>query len=535
MTLSDFELWLFLAGLGIFLFAMHMMEESIRLLSGGAFKSFIKKYTGTKLKAIFSGMFSTAILQSSSAVSLMVLAFTGAGIMNLTQAIAVMMGAKVGTTATAWIVAVFGFKFNIDAFSLPLIGIGGLGMILLAKSPRYVNISKFLVAFGFLFMGLDYMKNSVDQFAEVIDPAMFAGYGILVFAIVGLVMTAIMQSSSATIAIVLTMLFSGVINFQSGAAMVIGANVGTTVTVLLGAMGEMVSKKQAALSQLIFTVSTAIVTLLFLPLLTWLVLDLLGFANNLVLGLALFHSVFNIIGVLMFYPIIPKLAVFAEKTIPERFMELSKYIHKTDPSVSEAGMEAIRREIIRQLNFSLQFINQLFNPAHQTKKTAYSDLERYHAEIFEYYTKLAGFKLAEDQSEQIEKLLRSSRNIMNATKNIYELKDELFILKREIAPELQKAYQSISNRIDKIYNEGSRLKHGADISGDLDELQQFINREDRDFIKMCGEIISSGDFKKVEVTFLLMLNRVITQSVRMLFFAMKNLQRLPDPKDEKSS
>ena len=183
---------------------------------------------------------------------------------------------------------------------------------------------------------------------------------------------------------------------------------------------------------------------------------------------------------------------------------------------------------------SLQFINQLFHPEQQTKKTAYSDLERYHAEIFEYYTRLAGFKLAEDQSERIDKLLRSSRNIMNATKNIYELKDELYILRREIAPELQRAYQSISKRIDKIFNEGSRLKDGADISGDLDELQQFINREDRDFIKMCGEIISSGDFKKVEVTFLLMLNRVITQSGRMLFFAMQNLQKLPEPEDEKS-
>jgi len=199
--LSEFEIWMFLAGLGIFLFGMHMMEESIRVLSGGAFKSLIRKYTGTRLRAIFSGIFSTAVLQSSSAVSLMVLAFVGAGIMNLVQAISVMMGTKIGTTATAWIVAVFGFEFNIDSFSLPLIGIGGLGMILLAKSPRYVNISKFLVAFGFLFMGLDYMKSSVDQFSEMIDPAVFAGYGIIVFALAGMVMTAVMQSSSATIAL----------------------------------------------------------------------------------------------------------------------------------------------------------------------------------------------------------------------------------------------------------------------------------------------------------------------------------------------
>ena len=527
MTFFEFELWVFLAGLGIFLFAMHMMEESIRLLSGAAFKSFIRKYTGTNLRAIFSGLFSTAVLQSSSAVSLMVLAFAGAGIMNLTQAIAVMMGTKIGTTATAWIVAVFGFKFNIDAFSLPLIGIGGLGIILLARSPRYVNISKFLVAFGFLFMGLDYMKSSVDQISEVIDPAIFADYGVIVFALFGLIMTAVMQSSSATIAIVLTMLFSGVINFSSGAAMVIGANVGTTVTILLGAIGGMVSKKQAALSQLIFTVSTAIITLLILPLLTWLVLDLFGFENNLVLGLALFHSIFNIIGVIVFYPFISKIAGFAEKTIPERVVDLSKYIHKTDPSVADAGIEAFRKEIIQQLNYSLKFIHQQFTPTQPANAINYGDLEQYHAEIFEYYTKLVSYEMDESQTEFADKLLRASRNIMNSAKNIYELRDELSILKRETAPDLQRAYQSISGRIKKVYETGILLNREAnqpdEIILEIEKLHEQIDREDRDFIKMCSGIISSKEFKKVEVTFLLMMNRVITQSSRMLIFAMKNL------------
>jgi len=235
--IADLQIWLLLAGLGMFLFGMHMMEESIRILSGAAFRGLIRRYTGTRIKAILSGMISTAVLQSSSAVSLMVLAFIGAGVMNLVHAIAVMMGAKVGTTATAWLVAVFGFSFDIDSFTLPLIGIGGLGIILLARSPRYVNISKFLVAFGFLFMGLDYMKTSVEELTSVIDPAVFIGYGIIVYALVGMFLTAIMQSSSATIAIVLTLLFNNVLDFESGAAMVVGAKVGTTITVLLGSIG----------------------------------------------------------------------------------------------------------------------------------------------------------------------------------------------------------------------------------------------------------------------------------------------------------
>ncbi|HMB41965.1 MAG TPA: Na/Pi symporter, partial [Balneolaceae bacterium] len=349
---SQFEIWTFFAGLGIFLFGMHMMEESIRILSGAAFKSIIRKSTGTRLKGILSGMFSTAILQSSSAVSLMVLAFVGAGIMNLVQAISVMMGAKIGTTATAWIVAVFGFKFNIEAFSLPMIGIGGLGMIVLARSPKYVNISKFLVAFGFLFMGLDYMKTSVDEISTVLDPAMFAGYGVLVYALAGLILTAIMQSSSATIAIVLTMLYSGVISFSSGAAMVIGANVGTTVTVMLGAIGGIHTKKQAAISQLLFTSGTALIAIFLLPALTWVVLDLFSFDESLVLGLALFHTIFNIGGVMLYYPFIPKLASRVEKWIPEKTVSLSSYIHITDPKIVEAGVVAFKKEIVCQLQYT---------------------------------------------------------------------------------------------------------------------------------------------------------------------------------------
>lgn len=524
---SGFELWVFLAGLGIFLFGMHMMEESIRLLSGAAFRSLIRKYTGTNLKAIFSGMFSTAILQSSSAVSLMVLAFVGAGIMSLTQAIAVMMGTKIGTTATAWIVAVFGFKFDIDAFSLPLIGIGGLGIILLARSPKYVNISKFLVAFGFLFMGLDYMKNSVDQLGHVIDPAMFADYGVLVFALVGLILTAIMQSSSATIAIVLTMLFSGVITFNSGAAMVIGANVGTTVTVLLGSLGGIVSKKQAALSQLIFTVSTAIITLLVLPVLTWFVLVFLGFEENLVLGLALFHSIFNVIGVIIFFPFISQLAGFAEDRIQEKQETFSKYIHNTEPSESDAGMEAFRKEISRQLRHSLLYVDQTIQSGRQAKQIAYPGLVQYHGEIFEYYTKLVAHELSVELSEKIEKLLRSSRNIMNASKNIYDLQDELIMLSYETDLFHQQAGASISERLQKIIKTGKTLNLENDPSesqkADVQQLHDFIEREDKEFIKMCGSMLSSKKIKKVEATFFLMMNRMVTQSIRMLIFSMKTL------------
>lgn len=529
--LTEFDLWLFLAGLGIFLFGMHMLEESIRVLSGAAFKSLIRKYTGSRIKAIFSGMVSTAVLQSSSAVSLMVLAFVGAGIMNLVQAITVMMGTKIGTTATAWIVAVFGFEFNIDAFSLPLIGIGGLGIILLAKSPRYVNISKFLVAFGFLFMGLDFMKTSVEDFSQFIDPAALAQYGVVLFALVGLIMTAVMQSSSATIAIVLTMLFSGVITFEAGAAMVIGANVGTTVTVLLGAIGGIHTKKQAAVSQLVFTVGTAIVALLFLPLLSWLVLSVFGFESNYVIGLAVFHTIFNVLGVMIFYPLVPALANKAEQWIPEQAIRLSSYIHKTDPEIHEAGIEAFRKEIMMQLNLSLSFIRSRSGVAQGAVSTDYFDLQRYHAEIFEYYTRLHGYEMKQEESEIVDKLLRISRSIMNACKNINESAVDLSALRKEVDGTHQSAWNSLQKRLDKltginklmISNEKNELVFSEKAVSKTEKLHSFIEAEDKEFIRMCGQAFASPEIKKADVTSLLMLNRSVTQSCRMLIFGVKVL------------
>lgn len=538
--LSEFDLWMFLAGLGIFLFGMHMLEESIRVLSGAAFKSLIRRYTSSRIKAIFSGIVSTAVLQSSSAVSLMVLAFVGAGIMNLVQAIAVMMGTKIGTTATAWIVAVFGFEFNIDAFSLPLIGIGGLGIILLAKSPRYVNISKFFVAFGFLFMGLDFMKTSVEDFSQFIDPEALAQYGVLLFALVGLVMTAVMQSSSATIAIVLTMLFSGVITFEAGAAMVIGANVGTTVTVLLGSIGGIHTKKQAAASQLVFTVGTAVAALLILPLLSWLVLTGFGFESNYVLGLALFHTIFNVLGVMIFYPLVPALAAKAEKWIPDGAVQLSTYIHKTDPEVHEAGIEAFKKEIVLQLQLSLAFIQNRSEIAGGTGSTGYQDLKRYHAEIFEYYTRLHSYEMKQEESEVIDKLLRVSRSIMNVCKNIEESAADLLALKNEDDTIHQSARGSIQKRLDEIVkintlmniSESEDLVFSGKAVAELENLHVYIEKEDREFIKMCGQSFATPGIKKADITSLLMLNRAVTQSSRMLIYGVKTLLEGSAPNQE---
>ncbi len=530
---ESFDAWMFLAGLGIFLFGIYMMEESIKLLSGRAFKGLIRRYTATPIKGIITGSISTAVLQSSSAVSLMVLAFVGAGIMNLINAIAVMMGAKIGTTMTAWIVAVFGFKFSIEAFSLPMIGIGGLGLIVLAKSPRYVNISKLLVAFGFLFHGLDFMKVSVEELAASIDLAAIPQLGLWVYLLAGLILTAIMQSSSATIAIVLTMIFTDVIDFNAGAAMVIGANIGTTVTIMLGSIGGIPAKKQAAVSQLIFATSTALVAFLFLPVLVWLILDLFRFSDNLVLGLALFHTVFNVLGVVLFYPFIPRLSSYVQRVLPERQEQLSNYIKNTNPEVSDAAVVAIRKEILNQLACSVDYIHRLYkifgpqrNATDFTRSLTYHDIERLHAEIFEYYARMLGYEIAEEDAEKLEKYIRASRSIMNASKNLYDIHPQVTELAKEESPFLLEAHRDILSRIkefEKIVHDVMIDEISGDNRGLLDYSFHTVEDGDKNFIKKCAHAIAEKRVEEQDITRLLMINRAITQSLRMFLLSMQGL------------
>jgi phosphate:Na+ symporter len=538
-----FDEWKFLAGLGIFMFGMFMMEESIKLLAGRSFKTLIRRYAGTRIKGLIAGIISTAILQSSSAVSLMVLAFVGAGLMTLSNAVAVIMGAKVGTTTTAWIVAIFGFKFKIDAFALPLIGIGGLGLIFLSKAGRFVNISKLLAAFGFLFLGLDFMKTSIETLAASIDLSSLPVLGLWVYVLAGILLTAIMQSSSATIAVILTTLFSGVIDFPQAAAMVIGANVGTTVTVLLGAIGGIPAKKQAAASSLVFNLGTAVVILSSLPLVLWLINDVFNLSENAVLGIATFHTLFNILGVIIFFPAISMFVRYLKRVFPEKRTVLTRFILNTTPQVPEAAIEALRKEVLNQLWLLMVYVARRYRLNEQSKRSMarraaqgpategvtieYDDLERLHAEIFAFYARIQTYEIDSDLTARLEPVIRSSRSIMNATQNFHELLSEIDDIGREDNPFMTDAFEQFKDRLKQLRTMVEKVAGGVEgdesVRLDLARFFESVEAADKQFIASCAKAVTKGVVREQQVTRLLMANRFFTQSSRMLVLSMQAL------------
>lgn len=306
---------MFLAGLGVFLLGINQMEAGIKNLAGKSFKTFLKRYTKNVFSAILIGTLVTAILQSSSVVSLMVMAFVGAGMMPLKNGIGVIFGANLGTTVTGWIVATVGFKFPIDAIALPILGIGGLLATLFANRVFFAELGRFLIGFGALFMGIEFMK---DAFAvDAMDVAFLEtlNFPPHLFFLVGTILTAIIQSSSATMAITLSALYAGIINLEIAGAIVIGGYLGTTVTVFLGALGGTVIRKRVALAHIGFNFLTSILALfLLIPLIRWIEGNL-TFQDPLY-QLVTFHSSFTLIGIIVMLPFIGKYAQWVENRMP---------------------------------------------------------------------------------------------------------------------------------------------------------------------------------------------------------------------------
>lgn len=528
--------------MAIFLYGMFQMEDAIKVLSGKAFRRMIRQYTNGRLRSIGSGTLITAVLQSSSAVSLMVLAFVGAGVLTMENGVGVMMGSNIGTTLTAWIVAVFGFKLKIESFALPIIAVGGVILVLFSSSGRMFQVSRLIIGFGFLFLGLVYMKSSVENYAANLDISMIQNYGLWVYALFGVLVTALMQASAASIALVLTALNIGLINFDIAVVMVIGANVGTTITVLLGMIGAIQVKKRVGASHLVFNIITGIVAFAALKPLVWFVSLFFNPATDSVMGLALFHTVFNVIGVLIFLPFIGFLARLLTKIFPDRKEILTVFLKNTPTDVTDAAIDSLKKEILhlfaecqlynlRSLDIDEKLVFDRDLPFEDKLKKRsltrlYENVKTLHGEIFEFYAKLLNEKLAESEVKELERIIFASRNIMNSVKNIKGIQHNLDEFDASDNEHLNIQYKHFRRRLMETYHDINRIRA---LDNQLEQYHSllrsisYIEQTDRDFIKTIMRTVADGTVSELEIGTLLMANRLFTQACRLQIFATKDL------------
>lgn len=540
---ATFDFWRLLAGLGIFLFGMHLIEESVKALSGRTFRRIIRMYTQGRLRSIGSGALVTALLQSSSAVSLMVLAFVGAGVMSLQNAIGVIMGSNIGTTLTAWIIATIGFKIKIEALALPFIAMGAIGLILFKPVSRPFLVTRLLIGFGFLFLGLDFMKNSVENFAHTFNLTLLPANGLWFYLLVGTFFTAVMQASAATIAIVLTALNSGLITFDIGAVMVIGANIGTTITVLLGAIGGAPAKKRVSLSHLVFNVVTGAVAFAGLSALVGIISFFVDIRSGGLAGLALFHTLFNLLGIGIFLPFMGLLPRWLTRIYPDRKTILTVYLDHTPPEVTDAATAALRKEIghllqecqlynLRMLRIDEKLVFDADLPFERTTKKQYSLDDLYekikllHAEIFTYYSRIQTQKLDEAEAKELERLIYASRNMMNSIKNFKGVRHNMEEFEGSENEYLNTQYKLFRKRLVALYHDMGRILAMEDKEAQYrDLLTAFVQIEeaDRRFIRNTLNAVAAKKIQEMEIASLLLVNRLFTQSCRMQIYSMKDL------------
>ncbi|WP_143026607.1 Na/Pi cotransporter family protein [Ferrimonas sediminum] len=297
----------FIAGLGIFLYAMQRLESALGMLAEATFRRVLLSATDSASGSIASGTLATAVLQSSSMVGLMVLALVGSGVLPLANAIGMIIGANLGTTVTGWLVTLLGFKLSLSALVLPMMGVGGLVYITGERRRRLQALGLLLFALGLLVFGLDTMKESVAGLKEGFRPESYAHLHNFVYLLVGLVFTAIIQSSSACMLITLNALSAGLVELPAAAAIIIGADLGTTVTIVIGCIKGSDNKRRVAAAHVLFNLGTSILAYpLIVPVFDYLY-PWLNFTDPLY-GLVVFHSLFNLLGVVLVYPFMGMLA-----------------------------------------------------------------------------------------------------------------------------------------------------------------------------------------------------------------------------------
>jgi len=502
--------------LGMFLYGMNMMSAGLQKAAGDGLRRFLASITSNPFKGVVTGLGVTGVIQSSSATTVMVVSFVNAGLLTLTQAISVIMGANIGTTLTAWIIALFGFKADISVLAVPLMAVGFV--MSLSKKGTFRNIGEVVVGFSLLFLGLSFMKNSVPDLSANPEVLSFiqswAGHGlwsVLLFLMVGSILTLVLQSSSATVALTLIFLNLGWIQFDMAAAMVLGENIGTTITANIAAAVGNANARRAALAHTIFNLFGVIWAIAlfkpFIGLIEW-VINTLGMGNSAetpLYSVSMLHTLFNIINTSLLIWFIPQIEKIVTKMIKEKgpAEENGKLVYinaglipTPELALSEAEKEVTHFAKIMQKGFS--YIKDAITTsdteaefaAMKEKLVKYEEIsDRIEYEVVNYLNKIDRDSLSDGSALRIKSIYRIvgemeslgdsgesiSRVISRAINHKQKLSEEHKKNLLDMAVLLDRAYDAMAYNLEnaaKIKNIDNAIAAEIDINEKRDTLRE---------------------------------------------------------------
>lgn len=515
----------------MFLYGMNMMSSGLQKAAGDRLRNFLSAMTSSPFKGVLTGLGITSVIQSSSATTVMVVSFVNAGLLTLAQAISVIMGANIGTTVTAWLVSWLGFKADISILAVPLMALGFI--LSISKKDQRRNISELIVGFSLLFLGLSLMKNSVPDLQQTPEVLSFIqgwqghGFGsVIIFLVFGTALTLVLQSSSATMALTLIMLNMGWIRFDMACAMVLGENIGTTITANIAASVGNTSAKRAALAHTVFNVFGVVWALitfpLFLRLIGWITAGIFGVpdpaaqgftvevmhdANGVpvqtdsqtaaLYGLSMLHTLFNTVNtciLIWFIPVIEKLvcAIIKEsKNKGEETFRL-KYIEAGPIATPELAIEQAFKEIIHFAEISRNGLKYVKSAIHakdyekfeeiRAKLVKYEEIaDRIEGEIATFLNAVSDSDISEDTSRKVKamyKIIGELESLGDSGESISRILSRRNIHKKEFDENAVKHLDYMADTVDGAY--AVMIDNlSAAYSGELQEVSNAYNAEDR--------------------------------------------------------
>jgi len=457
-------------GLGLFLLGMWLLTEGLKLAGGGKLQHVLATWTVTKFRSFISGFTLTAIVQSSSAVTVVVIGFINAGLLDLSRSLWIIFGSNVGTTMTAWIVALIGFKFKIDAAALPAIGIGAI-LHLFSTGARAKSLGGALAGLGLLFLGIQILQNAFVHIEQIVDLSSLAqndAWGMLAMVLVGLALTAAMQSSSAAMAIVLTAVSTDLLPLAAGAAAVIGANVGTTITAIIAVLKATANARRVAVAHMIFNLITALVALtllgFFLVLVQWLQ-QALNLEPDAAISLALFHTVFNLLGVALMIPLEPRLSrwLLTLFTPSESQTIKPQYLDKNIISMPDLALNAAildQQRVLAELKSQILSMHRGIKVSNEPITNLYSLISA----INNYVVECSQQQLSPDLAAAFQNVIHTNLELSICLDNIEEF-SKLQVLKSSLAAAERETISQLESEVTTIINAGSE-KPGVDFPDD---------------------------------------------------------------------
>jgi phosphate:Na+ symporter len=474
------------AGVAVFLFGMLCMEEGFKAFSGGTLEKVLRRSTDSTGKSLLFGLVTTTLMQSSSLVSVITISFLSAGLLTLGGAMGIIFGANLGTTTGAWIVAGLGLKVDIGAYAMPILVFGVL--LLLQKARGIKGFGWVLVGLGFLFLGIHFMKEGFAGFSDTLDLTAYAVgglKGLLLYTLFGAIATVVMQSSHATLVLIITALSAQQITYDNALALAIGANVGTTVTAAIGALGASIEGKRLAGAHLLFNVGTGLIALVFIDAFVMAVAtisDAVGIAEqDDALRLAVFHTLFNGLGVVLFTPLIGPMAKALKRIFKGEHVarDRARYVNDSALELPETALAALRLETHHLFNNAFTIIahgidlrradissdRDLLEFLHPRSEIIEIDIdaqyERMIKDIYSanmiFYTRAIA-KMPQQDTEQMQRLWQANLDIVAAIKAVKHLRKNLILFSRSTNLFIRKEYNRLRVQIGELLRDLAILR-----------------------------------------------------------------------------